>query len=438
MLRRNALAVGRHAAVLAGWARRHAGPLTASFTPIGILLVLFGTVRPWLDVPLMERRGAFAIPISSAGISSPAKLSYGLVLNVAALVAAAFWLRARGKPDARVAVIGVAAALFCALAVVQITVWDVATRATLETQAARQQAAQQQYGYLIHAAPATSLPLVTPTGALQLLITELDQGFYFAAAGSLVIAVCNGGALLAAARRRRWVTVTGVVVAVGVAGFCVRGVAANLVASSARDAVVRGDPGTALSSLDLAARLNPGLRSDPDFELVLGEAQLQAGDTTLPPALLVASRLAGERADQASQLEDLQTAWQSARQDPVVADEYRMASVQAAKSLHDPTPLLALPSELAEEPLVQYTLGRLLFARGNYAGAVPALGHSLQLTPDRDLLSSAHTYLALCYQHLGREKDARTELVTAIDLDFTYSNTLARTLAVGLYQSQTP
>lgn len=420
-------------------ARPNAGLPTTSFVPLGILLVLVGVVRPWLDVPLMSRRSAFSIPISSAGISSPSKLSYGLGLAACAVVAAVALVRGRGKPGALVGAAGFAAMLLCALAVVQVTVWDVATRSTLETQTAQAQAAEQQYGYLLHAAPATALPLVAPKGAFQLVVSDLDQGFYFAAAGSLVIAISSGGALFAAMRRRRWMAVAGVAVAVaGVAGFCGRGVAANLVASSASDAVVRGDSTTALSRLDGAARLNPGLNSDPDFVLVRGEAQLQAGDTDLAPALLVASRLAGERGDLATRLADLGAAFQAAPHDSVIADEYRMASVQAATTLRDPTPLVAMPADLARDPLAQYTLGRVLFDRGAYANAVPALRYSMQLTSDRDLLSSAHTYIALCDEHLGQEADARSELVTAINLDFTYSNTLARTLAVGLYQSQTP
>jgi tetratricopeptide (TPR) repeat protein len=420
-------------------AKALAAALAATSTPLGILLLFVGIVRPWLDVPLMPQRGAFSIPVNSAGISSPSKLSYGLVLAVCALVSAAGWLRARGGRSALVAVAGLAAVVMIALVVVQITVWDVSLRGTLEAQTVHQQAVRAQFGYLIQAAPATSLPFVSPRGAFQLVVTYLDQGFYLAALGSIVIATCNATALVAVLRRRRRLAVAGIVAAaVVIAAFCSRGVAANVVASSARDAVVRGDPATAMSRLDFAARLNPGLRSDADFELVLGEAQLEAGNTTLWPALTVAARLAGEQRDPASQLADLRAAWQSAPGNQVVGNEYLIASIQVANTLHDPTPLLALPPELVDEPLAQYTLGRLLFARGAYTAAVPPLTRSLQLTPDRDLLSSAHTYIALCDQHMGREKDARRELVAAIDLDFRYSNTLARTLAVGLYQSQTP
>jgi hypothetical protein len=50
--------------------------------------------------------------------------------------------------------------------------------------------------------------------------------------------------------------------------------------------------------------------------------------------------------------------------------------------------------------------------------------------------SSAYTYISLSESSMGRLGDARTHLLTAITLDTEFNNSLARSLAAGLYVSE--
>jgi tetratricopeptide (TPR) repeat protein len=404
----------------------------------GLLLLVAGLLRPWLQVPLLSSRSAFELPVRAPGLPSQLSLSYGVLLAICALATAAGLIRTRGRASAIAAAAGAVGAVLCIMAFAQITIWDITTRAELESQAARQQTVRLQYGYKIHTTPPTAVALFKPRGAVEVVLNDLDQGFYLAIAGALILSVAGRQSLLNHLRRRKLAIGVSVAAGAGLAGMCAGGVAAAILMSTLDAALVKGDAATAVDRLELALRLNPTLAADPDFELRLGKAQLEAGRTELPAALFAASRLVSERGDKATQLADLKAAWRAAPGNPVIGDEYRMASIGVSQLLLDPAPLLDLPGGLRDDVVVQYTLGRLYFARGSYVAAIGALGRSVELTRDRDLLSSAHTYLAICYDDLGFEQIARHELLAAIQLDFTYSNSLARSRALGLYQAFSP
>jgi Tfp pilus assembly protein PilF len=86
----------------------------------------------------------------------------------------------------------------------------------------------------------------------------------------------------------------------------------------------------------------------------------------------------------------------------------------------------------------RYMLGRILYAAGDFANARTQLvTAAAEAAADSNVASAAYTYVALCDIRLGDADSARQELLRAIHLDHEYLNSLARTLATGLYVSGT-
>ena len=87
-------------------------------------------------------------------------------------------------------------------------------------------------------------------------------------------------------------------------------------------------------------------------------------------------------------------------------------------------------------PAAHYALGRILYKGGDFDHAIDQFLRTIQLTNDPNVRSSAYTYVSLSETAMGRDSDARSHLLTAIALDTEYNNSLARSLAAGLYVSE--
>jgi hypothetical protein len=69
---------------------------------------------------------------------------------------------------------------------------------------------------------------------------------------------------------------------------------------------------------------------------------------------------------------------------------------------------------------------------------MPEFNQVLNLARDANVRSSAYTYIALCEIRLANPAAGRRYLVMALSTDREYNNTLARTLAAGLYVAGRP
>ena len=413
--------------------------LRVTFGVLGAAAVAAALARPWLEVPLQPRLSATSIRIVVGGLPTSRWATYGAALAVLAAVALAATVWRRGRPSALLGAAGLAVLLVCALMLAQVVLWDAGLRHTLVAQNLQKSVAVQQFGYSVRATQPSAIFLAPLSGAGKVVAGSLDHGFYLAVVGGALMAVAGAPPLLLAGRRRpRLLGATAAASMLLLTGAAAPGVVAWYVENSAAAAAQRGDTAAAMSGLDLAARLVPAYRQDPDDELARGVALLQAGDRNSSPALFVLSRNAASAGDRPTELSLLAEAVRRSPQDTVVLEEWRARSVEQALRIHDPSPVLDLPAAVADTALVQYVSGRLLYDAGSYDLSLPYFRRTLQLTGDPDLGSSAHTYIALADLALGRPDEAKRHLVLAIALDGTSSNGLARSTATGLYRGVLP
>src|SRR3981081_3103293 len=94
----------------------------------GLLLLVAGLLRPWLQVPLLSSRSPFELPVRAPGLPSQLSLSYGVLLALCALAAGAGSPRPRARASAIAAAAGAVGAVLCIMAFAQIAIWDITTR----------------------------------------------------------------------------------------------------------------------------------------------------------------------------------------------------------------------------------------------------------------------------------------------------------------------
>jgi tetratricopeptide (TPR) repeat protein len=418
---------------------RRVAALRVTFGVLGAVAVGVAVVRPWLEVPLQTRISATSIRILVGGLPTSRWATYGYAFAVLAGVAVLATLWRRGHASALLGAAGLMVLLLCALMLAQVVLWDAGLRHTLVNQSVQKAVAVQQFGYSVRATQPSAIFLMPLSGVGKIVAGSLDHGFYLCVLGGTAMAVAGWSALLAAFRRHaKLVTAAAAGCMLLVAGAAGPGVVAWYVENSAYAAAQRGDTQAALDGLDTAARLVPAYRQDPDFELARGVAMVQAGDRYSAPALFVLSRNAASAGDRARQLILLDQAVRRSPGDTVVLEEYRARAIEQAVRIHDPSPVLGLPAAIADTALVQYVTGRLLYDAGSFDIALPRFLRTIQLTPDPDVRSSAHTYIGLADLQLGRPDDAKRHLIMAIELDGTGSNGLARSTATGLYRGVVP
>ncbi|HEV7680061.1 MAG TPA: hypothetical protein VGQ42_15985 [Candidatus Dormibacteraeota bacterium] len=410
-----------------------------TFGILGVVMVAVSVARPWLEVPLQDRLKATQVPIVIGGLPTGRWLTYATGAAVLAGIAALAIVWRRGRVSAVLGAAGLGVLLMCAFMLAQIVLWDAGTRHLLVGQGLQKAVAVKQFGYSVRATQPSALFLVPLSGVGKVVAGSLDHGFFLCALGGAVMTASGFPALLAWLRRHtRLGPATMAAAAVVLVGAAAPGVVAWYSAGSAAAAVQRGDSMAALRGLDLAQRLVPSYRDDPDAEEVRGTALLQLGDRISGPALFVQSRYDAARGDRPRELARLLEGIQRAPGDTVIVDELRARTIDYAVRIKDPSPLLGLPPAVADNALVQYVAGRLLYDMGSFDQASTRFRRVLSLTPDHDVLSSVHTYIGLGYLQRRLPDQAKHELVLAIGLDNTASNGLARSTATGLYRGALP
>ena len=404
---------------------------------VGLLLGLLGLNFPWLGVALETERHAVDLRVVAAGMPDSRLISYGSLTAVALVVAATLLVRARGRATAALAVCGAVMLLLPVLLLLQSAISDFQLVQHINQQNAEMRSITSQLGYSIPRSGPTSVLLYPIGGSTRAIATDLRPGWVMSLLGGLLILAFGLGALvrgLGSDRRLRWgALATGVALGIllGRGGF------ANYIATSAEQASQAGEYSRATQLFDYAQRLNPLLRFNANFEFGLGRALGASGDSGSPLALYAQAKALGTQNDTVNQLADLQLAAEKAPENPVIVQELISQARKAALISQDRGLMQAIVSQpYGDLPAAHYALGRILYKGGDFDHAIGQFLRTLQLTNDPNVRSSAYTYISLSETSMGRLGDARTHLLTAIALDTEFNNSLARSLAAGLYVSE--
>jgi tetratricopeptide (TPR) repeat protein len=404
---------------------------------VGLLLALLGLNFPWLGVALETERHAVDLRVVAAGMPDSRLISYGGLTAIALVVAATLLVRSKGRPTAALAVCGAVMLLLPILFIVQSAVSDFQLVQHVNQQNAEMRSITSQLGYSIPRSGPTSVLLYPIGGSTRAIGADLRPGWVMSLLGGLLILAFGLGALvrgMRSDRRLRWGSLAaGAVLAI----LLGRGAFANYIATSAEQASQSGEYSRATQLFDYAQRLNPLLRFNANFEQGLGRALGAAGDSSSPLALYAQSKALGTQGDTVNQLADLQQAATAAPDNPVIVQELISQARKSALITHNRGLMQAIVSQpYGDLPAAHYALGRILYKGADFDHAIDQMLRTVQLTNDPNVRSSAYTYISLSEQAMGRTGDARSHLLTAITLDTEYNNSLARSLAAGLYVSE--
>jgi len=421
-------------------ARLRVPPAVASgWVPVaGLALVAIGLVTPWLRVPLEPAKSAFSLPVLITGVPTRGGFSYGAVVTVILLVAAAALVWARARRSAWLAVAGLGAMVAPLYFVFESVIADRALTGHLSEQQAELTSIISQLTYTIPRNQVSSFLFVPITGDWQPVISALRPGWYLTLIGGAFLFARGVPALWAQiAGRRLWASAAGAVVVLALVATLGRGFAASSVLDSATDTLQAGDYQAAISRLNLADALNPVLRSDPEYALDRGQALASGGDQTSGFALMYLASLRSSVHDDFGSLALMEDAASSSPSIDVITNTLLDQARRLAAKRQDPGILEGVLSHAFGNRVAErYMLGRILYTRGDFDASRRELGKAEALNiPDSNVNSSIDTYIGLSDMRLGDLTEARSEVLAAIKLDTQYINSLARTIATGLYVS---
>jgi hypothetical protein len=357
------------------------------------------------------------------------------VLVATLTVAMVALVRSRGHPTAITSVAGAVAILtpltfWASAALGDLRLIDLLTRRATELKMIT-----GQFGYRIPSARLTGILFVPLTGRWRLVGVALQPGWLLTLCGGVLLGLAGCRPLAALSRRWPWRTgVALLIVLIAITAMVGRGYDANRVARAAFTAEHAGDYRLEVQRFRRAEQLNPTLRLRADIEQALGTAFNLTGQTMLPQALEATAEVhrAGGQLDLA--VEDLAAAHATYPDDLVIYDDYRATALSVARHENRPDFLIPLLKQPPVDALpVRYTLGRVLYAIRRYDDAMVQLDWVVTHTGNKDVISSALTYIALCQKGAGDEDAARTTLLHAIAKDSDYANLTARDLAAGLF-----
>jgi tetratricopeptide (TPR) repeat protein len=364
-------------------------------------------------------------------------ISYGSLTAIALVVAATLLVRAKGRATAALAVCGAVMLLLPILFVMQSAISDFQLVQHINQQNAEMRSITSQLGYSIPRSGPTSVLLYPIGGSTRAIATDLRPGWVMSLLGGLLVFAFGLRALLGGLRtdrRLRWGSLAAAAVLAILLG---RGAFANYIASSAEQASQAGEYSRATQLFDYAQRLNPLLRFNANFEQGLGRALGASGDSGSALALYAQSKALGTQGDTVDQLADLQQAAELAPSNLVIVQELISQARKSALITNNRGLMQAIVSQpYGDLPAAHYALGRILYKGGDFDHAINQMVRTIQLTNDPNVRSSAYTYISLSEQAMGRDAAARSHLLTAITLDTEYNNSLARSLAAGLYVSE--
>jgi hypothetical protein len=398
---------------------------------LGLLLLVLSLVLPWFAVPLQGAGTAWSLPVVLAGESLVSQVNYGIVLAVCLGLGVLAMARWRGRPSAATGLIGVGILVAAFTFVVATATVDWSLLQRLEDQTAQQAAIFGQFGYAVPGQEPSMMLLVPVTGTWALVGGALRLGWFSATVGGLVLFASGVSSLADWVRRTRPRRILLLALALLlVVGALTRGAVADYLAGQGAGAAQAGEYQGARTDLAIAHQFNPLLTGSTAYEVALGQVQLAAGGRGQALALLADADDRGASGDLRGWVAELRLAVARDPANPVLLQQLDQASQVLGLTDQDLGPLQALSDPT---PADEYTEGRVLYALADYPAALTCFRRVVTMTGDANVTSSAYTYIALSELKLGRDDQARSDLLRAVSVDAGYNNTLARSLLAGLY-----
>ena len=422
-------------------------------------LLLAASFLPWLVDALHGDMTAWQIPLNLGWQFQSSSVNYGLLCLVCALyvwlVAWASWKPFRGAQyfAGRYRTAALACAVPVVLLVWQFLFSDVNGINVLAQHSIQQLLISHHFGYSIAPERISVSPLLLDTGTLggrgTLLVNALAVGPLLALVSmSLLLVAWRLAPQQSRMRSVRWHVGWGVAGIALVLVILARAPLAMACESEASSSLTMGSYAEALQWLSAAVVLNPALQDAAEYHIERGQAiyyrnhDVQSDDSR---AFIAATyRAEGDYSDAYTQFLPV---WQAHNTAPWAMDEASTTLERLAEYIQ---PLHGPPVRRPEQndtalPWVQllisvdstsvyghYLVGRIQYDLHNYGVSVAEMNTVLKLSGNRDIQSSAYTYIALSEAGRGDYVTERVLLLKAVQLDPNYHNNTAREDLSGL------
>jgi hypothetical protein len=407
--------------------------------PIGVLLLSVGLMFPWLAASLEAQRGAFALPVFLPGVPHTGWASYGAPLVVCLAAALVGSLGNRRWQRILAAAAGVIATAVVLLFPIATAIGNGPLVQHLSDKTQELSYITAQFGYKIPSNPIINVGPMALTGPWRVIATGLRLGWVLCLVGAVVLAVSGVRDLGRALRTKRLLVAVAVVLVAGVGLALGRGLMANRMEIRAVNETHVGNYTAALRDMRSAVHWNSAIMARAPAALAYGDILERTGHAGTAYAHLSRAAFLALAGDENGRLTELRTAHQLDPANAVVSSALSRLLRDRARGDLDPGLLAsAITDPQLDGTAVEYTLARVLYQVGRYPEAIARLERVRTLTTNRDVRSSADTYISLSLQKLDQPVEARRVLLRAIAEDRAYYNSLARSLATGLYVSPTP
>jgi len=446
--------------------RSTALPLQQSIIPAVAGCIMAGTsVLPWLTDSLQGNYNAWQLPIDIGWQFHVAIVSYGLLCLCCALyafcVAYAHWKPFRGSNY--FVRKNVPAGLLCllpvALFLLQYLFADIHSINQLAQHKIQMLLIRQHFGYRTTPERITIQPFAldaaTLQGRLELLANQISIGLALPClSASLLLGLkrstTTSADSVAAKNHSKGLWFAGIATLALVLGVVLaRAPAAIACEYQARVSLDVGDYTSALSWLDAAHILNPELDQLASYHIERGQAWyfLYPGQPNQDTYAYLAF-VYQQRGDDQNAYQQLLAISPAQSPPSWVVDEMSNSlerSSEFTKSLsgslitrpaHDDTalPWLQLLTQVDPSNVYgQYMVGRIQYDLHDYSECTGQMARVIELTSNRDVQSSAYTYMALSDAGKGDFLEERSLLFKAEQLDPNYYNNTARQELSGLH-----
>ncbi len=402
----------------------------------GVLCVLLSLVLPWDTVRLQPRSTVWDLAVLAPRLPRIPGLTYGALITAAAVVAFAITAFQR-RSWLPVALAGVLVVLVTLYFPINAAGTDYRFTTALSQRSSEYALVASNFGFHVPSSRLSAVLVVALPGPWRNVVGSLQPGWLLGLAGGSILLVTSARQVWSCRRSRLTLLALGAVAGAILLVTVARGYVADQMAKSAFEAGQLGNYRLELHRFHEAESLNPTLALRQDIQQEVGTAYTVLGQTDAPDALYASANDNKSIGNLDLALRELATAHALAPTNPVIEVDYLSTAISQAVRSHRVTVLFPLLNGSTVDQLpARFAVGRIMYENYDDTGCIAAFGWVISHTGDRDVRSSALTYISLSEQRLGRYIQAREDLVKAIAIDKGYDNTVARDLATGLISNQ--
>jgi tetratricopeptide (TPR) repeat protein len=426
-------------------------------------MMLVASLLPWYYDPLGSGISPWQIPVDLGWQVRSSIFSYGLLCLCCALLALTIpfsvWRTRPGQPvkitASRCILIAFCCLLPAVLFVTQFLFVDMERIAWLSNQEVQMLLIRAKFGYGASPQFVPLKPLLleamTLDGRVALLLNKVDGGFFLPLLSMMILIGCRNlfplsWRLQFVSRRHAGLLLAGLALAVLLLG---RGPAALACTAYADGLLMHGEYAGALNWLNQARWLNPALEHLSAFHIKRGQAWhfLHPHQPNADSKVYLAATYR-QQSDFLASYQELQHARQYAPEARWVTDEISMTLtrlIEMSKPVKGAmntqrldnnrralTWLQALARVDPASVYAHYTMGRIYCDFKENETCEQYMQQVLRLTGNREIRSSAYTYLGLSHVQRGDVATARRFFFTAQELDIEFRNNTVRQALSGL------